>query len=313
MPEQLPILTELRADLDAAFHATPRRPRRRWLLPAGGGLSLAGAAAAVLALTSGHVASPPSARAAEVLRRVALVAGRTASPVPRDDQFYFFHSTGFGAEIPDNAGAIRTDQDQSIWTSIDRAGLNRTLVKHVEPLSPRDARKPREPIAFPPGMHSFPLDPARHYYIGVEPLTRAQLLAFPTDPAWLYHHVLAHTDGRGPSPTGETFVELGDALRGPAPAPLRAGLYRALALVPGVELAGRVTDRAGRPGIAVSHTEEGVRHELVFDPRTSEMLAEREVLVDPTVDHIDEPAGTVLQDTVYLQRGVTDDLKPPPR
>jgi hypothetical protein len=55
----VPILTELRADLDAAFAraeaARHRRGRRRWLLPAGGATLAAGAA-------------------------------RTPAPVPRDDR-----------------------------------------------------------------------------------------------------------------------------------------------------------------------------------------------------------------------------------
>jgi hypothetical protein len=92
------------------------------------------------------------------------------------------------------------------------------------------------------------------------------------------------------------------------PARLRAGLYGALALVPGVELVGDVTDRAGRHGTAVAFTEVGMRDELIFDPATSEMLAERTVLVDPAAAQIPLPKGTVIGDSAYLERAVVDAL-----
>jgi hypothetical protein len=49
-----------------------------------------------------------------------------------------------------------------------------------------------------------------------------------------------------------------------------------------------------------------VRNELVFDPASSQLLAEREVLVSPRQAELPLPAGTVISDTVYLQRAVTD-------
>lgn len=101
---------------------------------------------------------------------------------------------------------------------------------------------------------------------------------------------------------------IGMALRErPAPPPLRAALYGAPALTPGVTLAGTVTDRAGRVGTAVAFTEVGIRNELIFDPETSELLAERRVLVDPTKSDLDAPAGTVVGDVAYLDRAVVDD------
>jgi hypothetical protein len=78
--------------------------------------------------------------------------------------------------------------------------------------------------------------------------------------------------------------------------------------VPGIELVGAVTDRAGRTGTAVARTEMGVRTELIFDPDSAELLAEREVLVDPAAAEIDAAPGTVIGDAVYLERAVTDEL-----
>jgi hypothetical protein len=78
-----------------------------------------------------------------------------------------------------------------------------------------------------------------------------------------------------------------------------------------VTLAGTVTDRAGRTGTAVAFTEIGRRRELIFDPRTSELLGEREVLVDRTKSDIDAPIGTVVGDVAYLERAVVDALPTP--
>ena len=178
------------------------------------------------------------------------------------------------------------------------------------PLTPADADRiqgPREPVL---DSRAFPVGATRGYTIGGERrLTRKQFLAFPTDPLTAYDRILAHVGDGGHSVEGQVFDAIGTALReSPAPSDLRAALYRALALVPGVTLVGTLTDRAGRSGTAVAFTEAGTRRELIFDPETSELLAEREVLVDPTSAEIDATPGTVLGDVAYLERAVVNTL-----
>lgn len=56
---------------------------------------------------------------------------------------------------------------------------------------------------------------------------------------------------------------------------------RALPYVRGIELVGPVRDRLGRRGTAVARVEGDTRRELVFDPETSVMLAERDVVLRP--------------------------------
>jgi hypothetical protein len=87
--------------------------------------------------------------------------------------------------------------------------------------------------------------------------------------------------------------------------------YRTLALIPGVQLVGRETDSAGGIGTAVPFTETGVRHELMFDLKTSEMLAERDVLLDPKAADVNLPAAMLIGDSVYLQHAVTDETTTP--
>jgi hypothetical protein len=90
---------------------------------------------------------------------------------------------------------------------------------------------------------------------------------------------------------------------------LRAALYRALKEVPGIRYLGRVRDRLGRPAIGIERTEHGSRRELLFDPDTSAMLAERVVAVDTPKGYGGTvPKGTVTADAVYEQRAVVDRL-----
>ena len=324
----LPILAELRGDLDRAFaraeaaRGAGRRPsahRRRWALSAGG-VALAGAAAAAIALTSGadsgHIAPAP-ASAAEALRRVAAVAADAPAPVPRDDQYYYVKTRAtwlsmFAGKDPGHThSASLVEHDREIWLSIDRTGKLVDRAVGSRPLTRADANRRQSPDG-PAHSMDQPMNAIGHYFVGDEKLSRAALLAFPTEPRAIFDHLRARVGNRGHSPDGEVFTEIGDALReSPAPAALRAGLYGALALVPGIELVGPVTDGAGRAGTAVALTEVGIRSELIFDPQSSELLAERDVLVDATKAEIEAPTGTVIGDAVYLRRAVTDDLAPP--
>jgi hypothetical protein len=87
---------------------------------------------------------------------------------------------------------------------------------------------------------------------------------------------------------------------------LRATLYRALALVPGVQLLGNVHDRLGRAAVGVAFTEHtGLRQELLLDPETAEVLNERQVVAHP-VEGLAAPVGTAIEDVVYTRRAVTD-------
>jgi hypothetical protein len=88
-------------------------------------------------------------------------------------------------------------------------------------------------------------------------------------------------------------------------------LYRALALVPGVQFLGAVHDRLGRAAIGVAFTEHtGLRQELLFDPDTAEILNEREV-VTKRVQGLSAAVGTAVEDIVYTKRAVTDSTERP--
>jgi hypothetical protein len=149
------------------------------------------------------------------------------------------------------------------------------------------------------------------YFLGNERLSYEQVRDFGQTPRQVFDRLVAHYQkGQGGGLRYELFTWVGDALREqPAPAKLRAALYRTLALIPGVRYLGHVRDRLGRPALAVAQIERGTRRELLFDPDTSEVLAERDVMVSvPRGLKGVVPAGTVTTDAVYVRRAVVERL-----
>jgi hypothetical protein len=304
--------------------AGPRAPRRRrwWLVAAPPAVALAAAAAVVLSLGSGvqegHV-TPGPATAAQALERAATSAERQpASEVfPSPDQFFYVRSQSTYLNCTQGADrmlCLLATRRREAWLSERRAGQIREHLLGTR--WPSAAERRKWVAAGRPDMHagggrpSVPdtLAPLRSIQLGNRQLSFAQLRAFDESGATLFRLLRdGVSPGQGPSLYGEVFTQIADALREQvAPPKLRAALYRALKYVPGVHYGGRVRDRLGRPALSVTRTEDGMRRELLFDPVTSAMLQEHEVSVRAGASGIDAPAGTVLADAVYEQRGVVD-------
>lgn len=88
------------------------------------------------------------------------------------------------------------------------------------------------------------------------------------------------------------------------PPALRAALFRMLARLEGIRMLGTMTDEEGRRGTAVAITFGGVRHELLFDPGSSLLLAEREITVTALPEAPRYPVGTTIRSELYLTRVV---------
>lgn len=121
----------------------------------------------------------------------------------------------------------------------------------------------------------------------------------------------------GPLGEAETFVLIGDMLRNTyLPPAFRAALYRVTAELPGVELLGEVEDPVGRTGTGVSYTDanRGTTHELIFNPETSALLGEREVVAGtkPESFTFDLPTGTEMGSASYLESRVVDSTRSRP-
>ncbi len=290
----------------------PARRRGLALVPAG-------AAALALALLVGSMFLPgpggeASAEAAEVLRSAAAVAGERP-PVSSEGQYRYTRSeNAYRATSVAREGVytVLVSHQREMWVAPDGSGRLRERSEEPIFLGPRDREAweaSGSPKLWKPGTSSKTFGPGGLHYEDFSGLS--------TDPDELYEQIERRAvDGKTsgvPVPEGapvavNMFAIVGDLLRETvAPPDLRAALYEVAARIPGVELVGRVTDPAGRTGMAVAMVSEadGLRLELVFDPETTELLAERQVLLR-RVDWVDAERGTVIGWVAYLESGSVD-------
>jgi hypothetical protein len=91
---------------------------------------------------------------------------------------------------------------------------------------------------------------------------------------------------------------------------LRAAVFNALAELPGIKVDTDATDFLGRQGYAIRLIDRktGGASEFIFDPDTSEILAQREILGDPGQSPFLKgiPAGLTVRETAYLETAVVD-------
>jgi hypothetical protein len=151
----------------------------------------------------------------------------------------------------------------------------------------------------------------------------SRLLRLPTEPEALR---LSIENRRGassavdPSPAGSsrggaTVERLLEILSEPITSPaLRAAAFNALAEIPGIGLKRDVSDVAGRRGDAISWVRDrGFGRRYIFDPHTSEILAEAEMIIGPpSTDEYGAPAGTPFRETAYRQSGIVDSTRERP-
>jgi hypothetical protein len=130
----------------------------------------------------------------------------------------------------------------------------------------------------------------------------------PDDPAKLAALLVARKIEGGPKGPAEDFVQIGDMLRETYVRPaLRAAIFAVAKGIPGVRLLGTVTDQVGRSGIGLAYVRaypakgEIAKSVLVFDPKTSKMIAEESV-----VTYTKTGKTTLMAWTDYLKSGVVN-------
>jgi hypothetical protein len=290
------------------LHRTEIRPHRRrsyrLVLPA---VAVIGALVAAVLFVPVSGTRPDATAAAQVLYAAARVAEKQPqTPMPAHGFRYTRSKDAYLSTVGDKvAVSALVPHVREIWIAPDGSG--RLLEESYEPmfLGPQDKVKWEEagrPPLGGPGNSDESFGPGGLYY--------QNFSEYSIDPDELYDQIRNRAEGHGSSTDSEMLVLVGDLLRETvAPPDLRAALFRVAARIPGVELVGEVTDPAGRKGIAVARTSDdsgySERDELVFDPETSEMLAERQVLLE-RVDWLDAEPGTVIGYAVYLESGIVD-------
>jgi hypothetical protein len=317
----------------------PRRSwRPRPLTLAVGAAAFAAAAIVAVGLVpgaprkDGQPSFPGQIATANALERAAAAAASGPGNAPGPGQFRYQRAANVDlSNVQGKRGALISYQISSetrLWIGADGSAHQRIVPGRTRPLGPAN-RRAWIAAGRPRLVGVSPLDeraPAGSWRIefGSTALTAAQLGRLPTDPKALTARIrelaLAKVAGElGPQPAPRTgvidgvdvamFEIVGILLEeSPAPPPLRAALYRALDRFPDVREVGMVNDPAGRRGVAVAlvgpdgaTTADGSRIELVFDPGTSALLAERTVTVRPNGG---VGAGTVLTSKTYMESGL---------
>ncbi len=109
------------------------------------------------------------------------------------------------------------------------------------------------------------------------------MTALPTDPRALLDKIEKIQGVRAAA----DFEVLGSLLQETDASPaLRAAVYRATALIPGVKLEGLVRDHSGRQGLGLALQTDKERDELIFNPRTAALMG-----MDTTSSLPVSPAG----------------------
>jgi hypothetical protein len=120
-----------------------------------------------------------------------------------------------------------------------------------------------------------------------------------------------HPVENGPA---ERLVAIGDAYGAmPIPPAVRAAVLRYLADTPGLTLTGRVTDRAGREGLAVSVDSDysglPTRYTFIIDPRDGRLLGSEDTLTT-SAGKLNVPVPSVIGYTVFLDSRYVDSIEP---
>lgn len=291
--------TRLRAAMAGTGEARPARHTMRWRLAGATALSVAVTAGLVtteaLRADRDGVLSAPPAAAAELLGKASLTAAAEPFTPPRADQF------GYQDELIDQTDSRRRHREQSrVWLSVgDPDTTPRVCSRPVtDPPAQFDCEQPPNAM-LPPAAAPGPRIDSYEY-----------LKALPHDPQRLLG--VLHRDvaaGREQPDPALTAGIIADLVANPLASPeLRAALLTAVAGIPGITAADNVPDAAGRTGAAAAWTEDGIRHELIFDRNTHEYLGYRMVLVEAGryTDLAGIPAGAVVHSTALLDSGIVD-------
>lgn len=224
---------------------------------------------------------------------------------------------------------------REVWTAPDGKTRVRETLDRVDFLSRADQKRWEDagsppPFTYDPSEHAVRRDGSgrlvkefasrswrgRHVFSNVP-----KLAELPTEPEALRLAIERRPRGSSPAPahsrsggvTAERLMEiLSEPVTGRA---LRAAAFRALVETPGIGLRRNVADVAGRRGDASTWVRErGFGRELIFDPHTSRVLAQAEMIFGPpSTGEYGVPPGTAFNETAYLQSAIVNSIheRPP--
>lgn len=293
--------------IDPVLVTAQPKPRRRTAMRLG--LASAATAAIVGALIAGDILGPAggpggvpgavTAQAAQVLNDAAQTTIQTADPVVNPGQYLKIDSTNLW-------GSFSTDENgkQYQWLDTEKMTMYIPANREDEWVWERSGRIPttffdeasKEYAQRTQTAEALVLRGANGAFYGPESESSfpapSYLDSLPRDPRLLLHDIYEKTAGKGQSVDGEALVFIADLLRtGVVPGELRAALYKAAALIPGVTVTDEQATLDGRKGIAIGRVEDfsHFRHDIIIDPKNGLPIGERQVLTEPLGTM---PAGT---------------------
>lgn len=282
---------------DSSRRQLRRLQRRRRFVLAGALATVGVGIAGALGLTT--AATPVSALAAQMNRLARVAASQAWTGIPGPGQYLYTESQGptesdtmaNGKECvvsqmdhrqswiaTDGSGAIDETRDRSSFTSAADQAVCATL-QITDPASQDSSWQNR----FPAGGLSFPTNDWR---------------SLSTDPSTLLKQV--HQRDGGPDTPAEWFTNVADFMReSDVPPAIRAALYQATALIPGVRSLGQQVSPAGQSGLAVAFYAGGQpTHELIFDQQTGRLLTE---------EYFDD-SGRMTDWTAYTEQKIVNSV-----
>ncbi|MFB9163636.1 CU044_5270 family protein [Arthrobacter psychrochitiniphilus] len=239
-----------------------------------------------------------SAEAAEVLNNAASMSIKTVDPVVGPGQYLKIDSTNLWMStygVQDASGSVGSnttvewldtekmsfyvpaDRDQEwVWdrsgrvpTTFFSAQAKETALEQAKDIGDTSEHLRAANGAFYGSPSTFP--------------TEKELAGYSRDPRMLLNGIYLKTLGAGQSLDGEALVWIADLLRtGLVPADLRAALYQAAALIPGVSVTDNQATLDGQSGVAIGRVEgaSNIRQDVIIDPATGQLIGERQVALE---------------------------------
>jgi hypothetical protein len=219
--------------------------------------------------------------------------------------------------------SVLIPQTNETWVAPDGSGFRRTKLEQPVWLGDRDRNRWEEmgsPELVGDRSQEDKFDAPRpgegYVSFGADGLTLEQLQDLPSDPHGLYESIYEAAEETDKPTNYAVFVAVSDLLRTPIlPEGLEPALYDVATRIPGVEVIDEVSDPLGRVGTAVTMVETlatpspdaapGLRQELIFDPTTGALLAERDVTTG-RVEWLDADPGTVVGYRAIVETAIVD-------
>ncbi len=240
--------------------------------------------------------------ASQLLDRMAQAADRQPALPPVGREFWYLRTANWHltTAVSEKTTSLVRPRIQEVWVGAN--GSARVVEATAAPIPPADGSPASEKEAvnaLPSGGGAVTTD-----YAPGEYSTGQRILS--TDPAVLAQQFLSPNNPDIPDNV-ETLVAIISRLRQqPLPPPLLAAMYRVLGGLSGVEDAGTVTDRAGRPGVAIAMTSDysglPTRYVLIIDPDTAAPLANEQILTTDA-GKLKVPIPSVSSYTTYVRTG----------